>query len=84
MKNNHYKINLFANNVFTMDSMVKAVKRRTDGKEFAAKFVGRNRQNDSLTETEFLTLRALHHSTLVKPNSVYLATPKFSIILMEL
>ncbi|CAL4061284.1 unnamed protein product [Meganyctiphanes norvegica] len=65
-------------------SMVKRCRRLRDNFEVAAKFVGRQRQSDDLTEREFHLLRRLQHPAFPRAVALYKATPKFSIMLTEL
>ena len=64
--------------------MVKRVRRMSDGRILAAKFLGRNRQNDEATTTEYLMMRALNHPCFIRPHALYNATNKFSVLLMDL
>ncbi|XP_066961005.1 kalirin isoform X3 [Macrobrachium rosenbergii] len=65
-------------------SVVKRCARMRDKREFAAKFVRRGRQDQRLTEVEFLLLRRLRHPALVRPHALYTATAKFDIFITEL
>ncbi|XP_063611632.1 proteoglycan 4-like [Penaeus indicus] len=65
-------------------SVVKRCRRLRDGREMAAKFVRKARQDESLTEAEFRILRRMRHPALVRPHALYAATPKFHVFVMEL
>ncbi|XP_069191995.1 triple functional domain protein isoform X3 [Procambarus clarkii] len=65
-------------------SVVKRCQRQRDGREVAAKFVRRGRQEEKETEEEYLLLRRLRHPSFPRPYALYTATPKFNILVMEL
>ncbi|KAK4310789.1 hypothetical protein Pmani_017672 [Petrolisthes manimaculis] len=65
-------------------SMVKRCCRTHDGKEVAAKFIRRGRQDQNQTEGEYIMLRSLRHPALVRSIALYTATPKFDVLVMEL
>ncbi|XP_037784121.1 serine/threonine-protein kinase H1 homolog [Penaeus monodon] len=65
-------------------SVVKRCRRLHDGREMAAKFVRKARQDETLTEAEFRILRSMRHPALVRPHALYSATPKFHVFVMEL
>lgn len=65
-------------------SVVKRCQRVRDKREVASKFVRRGRQEQRLTEIEFLLLRSLRHPAFVRPYALYTATAKFDILIMEM